>query len=82
MPKQGKHTKRTLLAWKEYPHTDDIETGCKVGWRTYANRKDADACAIAARSNAAIQASLGYDFGYCMPGSIEERDGRFRVCIP
>src|SRR2546430_7959201 len=26
----------------------------------------------AAKHNAVIQENLGYDFGYCMPGSIEE----------
>jgi hypothetical protein len=68
---------------RAYPMTDDVESGCKVGWRIYAKRSDARKCATAAQHNARIAASLGYDFGYCSPGSIDEtEDGRFRVCIP
>lgn len=65
-----------------YPKADKIETGCKVGWRTYGNKKDAELCSVAAKNNAIIQKNSGYDFGYCSPGSIDETDGKFRVCIP
>lgn len=69
--------------WKDYPHTDDYRTGCKVGWRYYRNRADAEACSEAAIYNANIKAYMGYDFGYCAPGHIVEMDdGRFEVCIP
>lgn len=66
-----------------YPKEDDLRVGCKVSWYIYSNRKDAEACAKAAKHNAVIQANLGYDFGYCSPGSIETLDdGRFEVCLP
>ncbi|HEY1859683.1 MAG TPA: hypothetical protein VGG61_04980 [Gemmataceae bacterium] len=70
------------FVYREYPATNEMESGNKVGWRTYSTRTEAEACADAARHNAAHRQQLGYDFGYCSPGSIENRDGRFRVCIP
>ena len=69
--------------YKDYPPTDDIRSGCKVGWRTYATREEAEACAKAAHENAIVLACRGYDFGYQMPGSIRQlADDRFEVCIP
>lgn len=69
--------------YKPYPPTEDIRSGCKVGWRRYTKKADAKACAEAAKHNAAIDRDLGYDFGFCTPGSIETlKDGRFEVCIP
>jgi len=69
--------------YRDYPATDDFDSGIKVGWRMYAKLSDAEKCATAARYNARIKAGMGYDFGYCLPGSIEKLDdGRFRVCIP
>lgn len=66
-----------------YPEADDLRVGCKVSWRIYGDRKDAEECAKAARHNADIKASQGYDFGWCMPGSIDKLDdGRFEVCLP
>lgn len=78
-----KPSKKTRADFRDYPKPDDYRTGCKVGWRIYRDRADAEACATAAKHNAEIQASLGYDFGYCSPGSIDTLpDGRFEVCIP
>ena len=75
--------KKARPQYRAYPEAQDMRTGCKVGWRIYAKRSDAEACAEAAKHNAVIQESLGYDFGYCMPGDIETLDdGRFEVCIP
>lgn len=66
-----------------YPPAEKIRCGCKVSWHTYATKAEAEACAEAARHNARIDSALGYDFGYCCPGSIgENRDGTFTVCIP
>jgi hypothetical protein len=60
-----------------------MRTGCKVSWRIYRDRAAAEACAEAAKHNAVRAAELGYDFGYCCPGSIETLDdGRFEVCLP
>lgn len=60
------------------------ESGCKVGWWLFDDRVKAETAAKIADHNANIDEYLGYDFGYCCPGSIEtvERDGRtlFRVC--
>ena len=69
--------------WKPYPKHEDGRVGCKVSWNIYSNLADAEACAIAAKHNAVIQSGLGYDFGYCMPGSISKLpDGRYEVCLP
>jgi hypothetical protein len=69
--------------WKCYPVSLSTETGCKVGWKVYGELFEAEDCAEAAKFNAKIQESLGYDFGYCSPGSIEKlENGCFKVCIP
>lgn len=73
--------------WIDYPDTPNIRSGCKVGWRYYDRLIDAKACSRAAKHNAKIKAELGYDFGYCCPGSIlQMKDGpyagKFEVCIP
>lgn len=75
------------MEWMKYPSEDDMECGCKVSWNYYRDEGKAKKCAEAAKHNASIQRSQGYDFGYCMPGSIEkvgkgERAGMFRVCLP
>lgn len=83
-PRKKKHD------WQSYPKPVSIESGCKVGWYNYLTAKDAREASVAARHNAAIKVSLGYDFGYCAPGSIEERYvldhgvilSAFRVCVP
>jgi hypothetical protein len=67
----------------DYPDADEIESGCKVGWRIYSDQAAAEGCARAARAQASILEQYGYDFGYCCPGSVETRkDGKFRVCVP
>jgi hypothetical protein len=70
--------------YRDYPDCDDQRSGCKVGWRYYRDRKAAEECAEAAKHNARIDASLGYDFGYCAPGSIDwsEKRQMHEVCIP
>jgi len=75
--------------YKPYPKEDGMRSGCKVGWRYYRSREDAEKASVAARHNAEIQWSLGYDFGYCSPGSIEkahesykEFAGMWEVCVP
>jgi hypothetical protein len=74
--------------YKVYPSTPNIRSGCKVGWRYYDRLIDAKSCADAARHNAKIKESLGYDFGYCSPGSIRQVErsspytGKYEVCIP
>jgi len=77
--------------YHDYPKYDGLRSGIKVSWYYYKNRADAETAAKAARFNAEIQQSLGYDFGYCAPGSIYEvgpdrnmpdKLGMFEVCIP
>ena len=80
-----------------YPTPVKQRGGCKVSWNYYDNEDDAKACSDAARRNAQLQAALGYDFGYCAPGSIEKKKpdaiykefgkdlevgGLFEVCLP
>lgn len=69
--------------YEPYPEHVSIRNGCKVSWLRFADRETAEKAASAARHNADIQWSLGYDFGYMMPGSIEQKDdGTYEVCIP
>jgi hypothetical protein len=69
--------------YRPYPEADGQRIGIKVSWRIYKDRGAAEQCAAAAKHNAVIQADMGYDFGYCMPGSIDKlEDERFEVCIP
>ena len=73
---------------KHMPYPTPIRTrgGCKVSWNYYVTEAEAKECAAAAKHNARIQANLGYDFGYCSPGSIVpvEIAGTklFEVCLP
>ena len=74
--------------YKPYPEPDGIRVGCKVMWNYYRDRKAAEECSKAAEYNAHIQRDLGYDFGYCSPGSIRtahessEYAGMWEVCLP
>ena len=77
--------------YRPYPKHDGLRSGCKVGWYYYRKREDAEKASEAARHNAAIQWELGYDFGYCSPGSImlvepgrgpQEYLGMWEVCRP
>lgn len=72
---------------REYPATPHPQrNGCKVAWRYYEKREDAEACSEVAKHNARFYESNGYDFGFCCPGSVIEthRYGidLFEVCIP
>ena len=54
--------------------------GCKVEWLSFKNLKDAKKASKIALHNAAIDASHGFDFGFCCPGDIvKEDDGTFTV---
>lgn len=76
--------------YKPYPPYQRVRTGCKVSWYYYAKKEDAEQAAEVAKHNAAIQASLGYDFGYQSPGysiqlmgdSWPSYQGLWEVCIP
>lgn len=78
--------RKSAPAYKDYPKSDEQRSGIKVSWLYYKDRAMADEAAVAAKHNAAIQASLGYDFGYCSPGYVtahqEFHPGMFEVCIP
>lgn len=76
-------SKRAAVEWMDYPATDDTRSGGKVGWRYYQTKTEAEACSKAARFNAKVKAEFGYDFGYCVPGSMRQlADERWEVCIP
>ena len=79
---------KATVEWKN-PHGTDAptpirsESGCKVGWNFYATQEEAKACAAWAEAEGRYKASLGYDFGYCTPGSIaRQADGTYKVTIP
>jgi hypothetical protein len=81
----------TTYAEPTAPKHQSYRSGCKVSWKYYDSREDAELAAKAAEHDANIQLSRGYDFGYCWPGSIgwAEPDsehggenGRWEVCFP
>lgn len=67
-----------------YPEYDDFRCGLKVCWRLYKDKAAAEDCAKAAKHNAKIASSYGYDFGYCAPGTIDwcDRKEMWEVCCP
>ena len=72
--------------WKSYPDPDKTRCGIKVTWNYYKDRAQAEECAKAAKHNAVRQMELGYDFGYCSPGTIHAGNGEYaglwEVCLP
>ena len=90
--KEKTQPKAPWQVWHDYPAPDDRRSGCKESWNYYKDRAAAELCAAAAKHNAVIQESHGYDFGYCSPGSITEMTepfggsdrmvGWFEVCLP
>ena len=61
--------------------------GCKVGWAVYDNEAEAQTRAESAKHDAHRRVAQGYDFGYCVPGSIthsaKHPDGeRWIVTLP
>lgn len=70
------------LDYMPYPEYVSLRVGMKVSWYLYGSKKEAEKAAEAAKHNAAIQESLGYDFGYQSPGSISKVEGGFEVVIP
>jgi hypothetical protein len=77
----------TTNGWRPYPRPVQTQVGCKVEWGFYADEATARTCAEAARSNAAILAAEGHDWGYQTPGTVTliadgELAGLWRVTIP
>ncbi len=68
------------LGYKTMPKSVDFRVGCKVQWQYYATEEEAKAASEIARHNSEIDRSLGYDFGYCSPGSIYlvMEEGRYK----
>ena len=65
------------------PEEIGYEGGCKVSWRPYATREDAEVASGFAMRAAHERAALGYDFGYQSPGAItDNEDGTFTVVWP
>lgn len=62
------------IHYKPYPEAVAIRSGCKVGWRYYATEAEAKICAVIAKHNAIRDRELGYDHGYCSPGTITAPD--------
>ena len=65
-----------------YPKALFTRGGCKVSWMYFADREDAEKASEVARKEAVFVSNLGYDFGYCSPGSITETKDGYEVCIP
>jgi len=67
----------------KYPKPLSVESGCKVMWRTYATRQEAEEASKVAEKEARVRISQGYDFGYSSPGSIRTKeDGTYTVTCP
>lgn len=65
-------TKKTKTpTFKSYPEPVTTRSGCKVSWNYYKTEEEARACSKAAGWNRDIKAGLGYDFGYCWPGTVK-----------
>ena len=80
-------------AFKNYPEPVTQRGGCKVSWYYYKTESEARTCSEAAAWNREIKAGLGYDFGYCWPGTVKRMDhpapygepqyeGLWEVCLP
>lgn len=80
-----KATAKRVYGYKPYPEPDQMRVGCKVSWHLYRDKAKAEECATAAAHNREIDLGLGYDFGYCWPGSIsppnQYHPDLYEVCI-
>lgn len=66
-----------------YPKAISRRGGCKVSWMTFDTLKKAEAASKCALVEARYLERLGYDWGYCAPGSITKTaEGHYEVCIP
>lgn len=60
-----------------------MRSGAKVGWERYDNEHEANYRSIEAQEQAEEMASRGYDFGYQVPGEIQNNgDGTWTVTVP
>lgn len=80
-------TKAKRSEWKN-PHganppaPQSTRSGNKVGWNFYTSLDDAEACSQWAQEQAKHMESIGYDFGYQVPGRVQPVDGGWEVVIP
>jgi len=71
------------MEYMKYKEPESWDVGCKVSWGTYATLAEAREAALVAEHNGRISASLGFDFGYQMPGEIRElENGKYKVTFP
>ena len=67
----------------KYPEPLSLECGCKVMWRKYATKQEAEEASKIARKEGTHQSYQGYDFGYLCPGDISKNeDGTYTVVCP
>lgn len=78
-----------MTDYKPYPEPAEIRSGIKVSWNYYKTEAEAKECAEAAKHNARIALSQGYDFGYQSPGWIVKPGDKqnfypdlYEVCLP
>jgi len=64
------------------PQETGYRGGCKVCWKTYATEEQAKVASLHAIAEAIYNADLGYDFGFCTPGSIDKVVDGYEVCFP
>jgi len=58
-------------------------SGIKVSWRYYGTKEEALADSSTARAEGEHWEQYGYEYGYCVPGSVREQDdGTWELCVP
>ncbi len=74
--------KAALALLPELPNAIDYRSGCKVCWKTYATEDEAKVASLYAIAEAQHNLAMGYDFGFCSPGSIDKVVDGYEVCFP
>lgn len=66
----------------KYPEPISVQSGCKVGYLIYKNKRIALEAAEIARVEGERLERAGYEFGFQIPGEIVGKRGWWMVTIP
>lgn len=75
------NTQHARREYMKLPKSNRTEVGCRVSWEYYSDRATAEQAVIAARHNARIDESLGFDFGFMCPGTMRQKGDEWEVCV-
>jgi hypothetical protein len=72
----AKAKKKTAVLQQPFPVPAPVQMrgGCKVSWYYYPTKEEALRCSEWAKVEAEKMWAEGYDFGYCSPGSIVQKE--------